>query len=98
MSYPWLVRPTSATVVLARRSVLMMRMYSSSPSSRSGGHCVLVLTPATFSGGIGFPDAAPLVQMVTVAGSVPSVQLGWTFMAVNQGYPNTRSSGPMSAM
>ena len=65
-----------ATVVLASHSVLMIRMYSSSPSSKNDGRDAVVLIPATFRGGIGFPDAAPLVRIFTGVGSVPLAQLG----------------------
>ena len=78
--------------------MLIIRTYSSSPSSMNDGFCIFVRVPATFSGGIGFPDAAPLVRIVTDTGSIPSVQLGLTFVAANQGYPSTKSSGLMSAM
>jgi hypothetical protein len=51
-------------------------MYNSSPSFRNDDRGVVVLAPAIFRGGIGFPDAAPLVRMFIDVGSVPSAQLG----------------------
>ena len=63
-------------MVYANRSVLTIRMYSSSPSFRNDGRVVVVLTPAIFRGGIGFPDAAPLVRMFIDVGNVPLAQSG----------------------
>ena len=86
------------TVVLAMRGVRITQMYNSSPSSRKVGQCIVVHVPATFIERIGFPDAAPLVRIVTDSGSVPVVQSGRALVAANHGYPKTRSSGPMSAI
>ena len=73
-------------------------MYSSSPLSSNGEFQIVVLIPAIRTERIGFPDAAPFMQMATDAGNVPVVQFGWAFVAANHGYLRTRSSGPILAM
>ena len=58
----------------------------------------MVLMPTTCTERIGFPDVAPFMWMVTKAGNVLVVQSGWALVAANQGYPRTRSSGPISVI